>query len=90
MMNEVIGARIMLKLAGESFQFIYNREKQEVYNVMFPGIKIEKVRTACGHSIPHDMILNMVKDKAEEFELKLAKAELNNAIKDFKDYSDLF
>ena len=92
MMNEINGDRVQLKLAGETFRFIYDREKKEVYNELFPGIKVERVRTACGYSIPHDILLNIVKDKSKEFELAMAKAELTQAIKSFesKDYSDLF
>lgn len=91
-MNEVTDAKVQLKLAGETFRFLYNKEKKEVYNELFPGIKIDKIRTACGHTINHDLILKMVQDKAEEFELAIAKAELLKAIESFesKDYSDLF
>lgn len=92
MMNEMTEATVQLKLAGERFRFLYNREKQEVYNELFPGIKIEKVYTACGHIISHDMLLKIVQDKAEEFDLAVAKAKLTEAIESFesKDYSDLF
>lgn len=84
--------RVQLKLAGETFRFLYNKEKQEVYNELFPDIKIERVWTSCGHTINHDMLLKIVQDKAQEFELAIAKAELTKAIEDFKskDYSDWF
>jgi len=92
MMNKVINDQVQLRLAGETFRFLYNREKQEVYNPLFPGIKIDKVHSACGHTIPHDMLLKIVQDKAEEFDLAMAKAQLTQAIESFesKDYSDLF
>lgn len=91
-MNEVSNARVQLKLAGETFRFLYNKEKQEVYNELFPGIKIDRVRTLCGHTIPHNILLKIVEDKQREFELAIAKAELTKAIESFKskDFSDLF
>lgn len=90
MIDEMNYARVQLKLAGETFRFLYDRDKQEVYNELFPGIKVDRVHTLCGHTIKHDMILKMVQDKAEEFELAMAKTELTKAIDNFKDYSDLF
>ena len=84
--------RVQLKLAGETLCFLYNKEKQEVYNELFPDIKIERIWTSCGHIINHDMLLKIVHDKAQEFELAMTKAELTKAVESFKskDYSDWF
>ena len=42
--------RVRVKLSGETFQFLYNKEKQEIYNELFPGIKIDRVRVGVGIS----------------------------------------
>jgi len=92
MMNEVNWSKVELKFGGEKFRFLYNREKQEIYNEWFPGICIEKVTTLCGHHIPHSILLKIIQEKAQEFELAIAKSQLTQAIEDFKskDYSQLF
>lgn len=90
MVNKILESRVTLKLAGEQFQFLFDMDKNEVYNPLFPGIKIDRVRTACGHIIPHDMLLKIVQEKSEEFQLAMARAELAKSIKDFKDYSEYF
>lgn len=89
MMNDKVD-KVCLKLAGETMQFLYNIDKNEVYNPLFPGIKIHKVYTACGLVIPHNMLLKIVQEKSEEFQLARAKAELDKSIKNFKDYSEYF
>lgn len=82
--------RVCLGLAGEKMQFLFNVDKNEVYNPLFPGIKIEKVYLNCGHIVPHDILLKIVQEKSEEFQLAMARAELAKSIKDFKDYSEYF
>jgi hypothetical protein len=82
MMND----RILLRLAGEQFQFLYNRHKQEVYNALFPGIPIVNVTLHCGLSLNHDALHKIILDKIEGYELALAKADLAAAIHNFNDY----
>ena len=84
--------RVRVKLSGETFQFLYNKEKQEIYNELFPGIKIDRVRVGGRYTVPHDVLLKIVDDKQKEFELAIAKAELTKAINSFtsKDFCDLF
>lgn len=78
--------RILLKLAGEQFLFLYNREKKEVYNPLFPGIPVHKVRLFCGHEIDHATLQKIMLDKIEGYELALAKAELAHTINNFNDH----
>lgn len=86
MMNDKIG----LKIAGELVYFLFNKEKKEVYNPLFPGIPIYKFPTNCGLILTHNDLVNIIQNKIAEFDLAIAKHELNKAIEDFKDYSELF
>lgn len=83
-------SRIQLRLAGELFTFLYNTSNQEVYNPLFPGIPIERVTLACGHVLDHNTVSTIVRKKIGEFELEIAKLELQKTVDSFKDYSDLF
>lgn len=78
--------RILLKLAGEQFQFLYNREKKEVYNPLFPGVPVQKIKLFCGHDIDHDTLRKIILDKIEGYELAMAKAELSEATNNFNDH----
>lgn len=78
--------RILLRLAGEQFLFLYNKEKKEVYNPLFPGIPVHKVRLFCGQEIDHGTLEKIILDKIEGYELALAKAELTQAIDNFNDH----
>jgi hypothetical protein len=89
MMNESLD-RVLLKLAGEKIELLYNRNTREVYNPLFPGIAIYKYPTNCGHILSHNELREIVENKLNEFELAIAKLQLNQAIEDFKDYSDSF
>ena len=82
--------KIGFKMAGEFVNFLYNIESREVYDPLFPGIRIEKFFANCGLVITHNELLNIVENKINEFELAIAKEQLNKAIADFKDYSELF
>jgi len=86
MMND----KICLKLAGEQCVFLYNKESREVYNPLFPGIPIHKFPTNCGLILDHDQLRAIIESKINEFELAIAKEQLNKAIADFKDYSEQF
>ena len=89
MMNSKLD-KIQLNLAGERVSFLYNRDSKEVYNPLFPGIAIYKYPTNCGHILSHDQLREIVEGKINEFELAIAKMELNKAVQDFKDYSEYF
>jgi len=89
MMNEVLD-RVLLNIAGEKVEVLYNRSTKEVYNPLFPGVPIHKYPVACGFKLTHDELRTVVENKLNEFELAIAKYQLNQAIEDFKDYSDSF
>lgn len=89
MMNETLD-RVLLNLAGEKVELLYNRNTKEVYNALFPGVSIHKYPTACGFQLTHDELRTLIENKLNEFELAIAKLQLNQAIEDFKDYSDSF
>ena len=79
MMND----RIMLKLAGERVEFLYNPAKGEVYDPLFPGIPIDRYVLACGHVLKHNELAHIIQDKAPtEYERK----QLTEAINNFNDY----
>jgi len=88
-MNGVLD-RVLLNIAGEKVELLYNRSTKEVYNLLFPGVPIHKYPVACGFQLTHNELRTMVENKINEFELAIAKYELNQAVEDFKDYSDLF
>ena len=89
MMNETFD-RIQLNIAGEKVSLLYNRNSKEVYNPLFPGVTIHKLPTACGFQLTHNELVTLCENKFNEFELAIAKLQLNQAIEDFKDYSDSF
>jgi len=89
MMSEVYDS-VMLNLAGERVTLLYNRNSKEVYNPLFPGIAIYKYPTNCGHILSHDQLREIVENKINDFEIAIAKYELNKSIEDFKDYSEYF
>ena len=84
--------RIGLRLAGEYHVFLYNTSNGEVYNPLFPGIRVVKVTLNCGHVLDHNTLSNIISKKIGDFELEIAKLELQKAVDsfNFKDYSDLF
>lgn len=89
MMNNLY-SKITLKLAGEYVPFLYNSTLREVYNVMFPGVPIHRHALQCGLVLNHSQLLEIVENKINEFELAIAKFELDQATTNFKDYSDTF
>lgn len=89
MMNEMFD-KITLNLAGEKVTLLYNQKAKEVYNPLFPGVAIYKYPLNCGHILNHSELVQIVEKKLNEFELAIAKLELNKAVEDFKDYSDSF
>ena len=46
--------------------------------------------TNCNTIIKHDNLRSIIENKINEFEIAIAKYELNKAVNDFKDYSDSF
>jgi len=78
--------RMTLRLAGEQYQFLYNRDKKEVYNPLFPGIPVHKLQLHCGHTLDHNTMAIMIAEKIHNSELEHARAQLSEAINNFNDY----
>jgi len=60
---------ISLSLAGDIYDYIYELDKKEVYTEDFPGIKIEKVRLSCGHTLNHDEVKTLIENRIKAYEL---------------------
>ena len=82
--------KIGLKIGGSLVYFLYNKDKKEVYDPLFPGIPMDHYVTNCNTIIKHDNLRSIIENKINEFEIAIAKYELNKAVNDFKDYSDSF
>jgi len=60
---------VTLNLAGQKYDYIYDREAKKIFTVHFPDVPVVRVHLGCGHSVDHNTLLKIIEDRQKSLEM---------------------